>query len=231
MRRSLLCGVYYMNNGLLMDDAELTVSFRRARDQHEQINVLADLCCTSPMEIAKRLELLGELKGTGLSPRMFSSTYYPVQPAGEPPPRRRGRPLSFDATQAHALFAAGKSDIEIALALATSSQAVRKWRYSVGLMRPKGGVMVKKTQHMEVEQAAATAAPEIMAVPEAELPPAREELPLARLADILVALEKDGAPDKRVLIGGEPVRGLTVRARYDGSTADGPAEIVVELER
>lgn len=134
------------------------------------------------MKIAERLDYLGELDGTGLSPQMFSNHYYPVQAANGPPPRRRGRPLTFDPDKARELYAAGRTDSEIAYECATTTKAIKCWRYSVGLIRPKGGNMMKKSTNTAAK-AAADAAAAAAAEPEEKKAP--EGLSLARLSELL----------------------------------------------
>ena len=73
-----------------MDDTELSISFRQAKDKRDQIGVLSDLTMTSPQEIAERLDRLGLLEGTGLRPEQFSNHYIAVEPAyGRRRPYRR----------------------------------------------------------------------------------------------------------------------------------------------
>lgn len=114
-------------NGLLMDDTELAISFRGAKDPRAQIGVLADLNCASPRAVAQRLHELGELTASGLEPSEFSNVFALDESL------RRGRPSRFDEKKARELWQQGLPDIEIASRIGVERHTIYKWRERAGL--------------------------------------------------------------------------------------------------
>ena len=107
-----------------MSDDEIRVSFHTAKDQKAQVRVLAELNATTQQAMAEKLKALGcdvpelpEVKQTPL----------------------RAHDVLFDEGRARALFAEGKTDLEIAEMLGISVYAFATWRRKNGMKRPKGG--------------------------------------------------------------------------------------------
>ena len=111
----------------MMPDDELTVMWRQAKDQREQVKILAELNGVSTAVMAEKLRGLGcEL------PELPAAWLRGV------PPLKAKDPI-FDLDRARALFAEGKSDLEIAEMLGVSVYAFATWRRKNGMKRPKGG--------------------------------------------------------------------------------------------
>ena len=111
----------------MMPDDELTVMWRQAKDQREQVKILAELNGVSTAVMAEKLTALG--------------CQLPELPAAwlrGVPPLKAKDPI-FDPDRARALFAEGKSDLEIAEMLGISVYAFATWRRKNGMKRPKGG--------------------------------------------------------------------------------------------
>lgn len=129
-----------------MDDTELSISFRQAKDKRDQIGVLSDLTMTSPQEIAERLDKLGLLEGTGLRPEQFSNHYIAVEPAygrRRPYKPRGAKSVQIDLERGRAMFEAGATDEEIAEAFGVRPYRVAEWRSQNGLTRTRGGDRTK----------------------------------------------------------------------------------------
>lgn len=115
----------------MMDDGELTVMWRQAKDQREQVKILAELNGVSTAVMAEKLRGLGcEL------PELPSSWLHGV------PPLKAKDPI-FDLDRARALFAEGKSDLEIAEMLGCSVSQFAVWRRKNGLLRDTGSAAHK----------------------------------------------------------------------------------------
>lgn len=129
-----------------MDDTELSISFRQAKDKRDQIGVLSDLTMTSPQEIAERLDKLGLLEGTSLRPEQFSNHYIAVEPAygrRRPYKPRGAKSVQIDLERGKAMFEAGATDEEIAEAFGVRPYRVAEWRSQNGLARTRGGDRTK----------------------------------------------------------------------------------------
>lgn len=129
-----------------MDDTELSISFRQAKDKRDQIGVLSDLTMTSPQEIAERLDRLGLLEGTGLRPEQFSNHYIAVEPAygrRRPYKPRGAKAVQIDLERGKEMFEAGATDEEIAEAFGVRPYRVAEWRSQNGLARTRGGDRTK----------------------------------------------------------------------------------------
>lgn len=129
-----------------MDDTELSISFRQARDKRDQIGVLSDLTLTSPFEIATRLDKLGLLDGTGIRPDQFPNRYVAVEPAyGRRRPYKPRGAISnqIDDARGRELFAKGATDEEIADEFGVKLYRIIDWRRKNGLARSRGGDRTK----------------------------------------------------------------------------------------
>lgn len=139
-----------MADAQYMGDEELAISFRQAKDKRAQIGVLADLNLCSPFAVAERLENLGELKGTGLTPEQFNKTFTPLDGSlRSSKGKRRKKTWPFDEQAARALYEAGKTDDEMRLALGTTSYQIKSWRFANGFSRPMGTLSHKKFKAKE----------------------------------------------------------------------------------
>ena len=115
----------------MMPDDELTVMWRQAKDQREQVKILAELNGVSTAVMAEKLRGLGcEL------PELPSSWLHGV------PPLKAKDPI-FDMDRARALFAEGKSDLDIAEMLGCSVSQFAVWRRKNGLRRDTGAAAHK----------------------------------------------------------------------------------------
>ena len=107
----------------MMPDDELTVMWRQAKDQREQVKILAELNGVSTAVMAEKLTALG--------------CQLPELPAAwlrGVPPLKAKDPI-FDLDRARALFAEGKSDLEIAEILGCSVDKFARWRTQNGMKR------------------------------------------------------------------------------------------------
>ena len=107
-----------------MDDAEIRTSYNTAKNQAAQVQVLAELNAVTPSAMAAKLRELG--------------CDVPVLQEVKQKPLR-AKEVLFDENRARALFAEGKSDLEIAEMLGISVYAFATWRRKNGMKRPKGG--------------------------------------------------------------------------------------------
>ena len=115
----------------MMPDDELTVMWRQAKDQREQVKILAELNGVSTAVMAEKLTALGcQL------PELPASWMHGV------PPLKAKDPI-FDLDRARALFAEGKSDLEIAEILGCSEYQFARWRRNNGLRRDTGAAAHK----------------------------------------------------------------------------------------
>lgn len=145
---------------LLMDDTELSISFRKAKNKREQIGVLADLNLCAPYVIAERLESMGLLTGTGLIPENFSAKFQAVSSATTDrktgkhryPDMRAARDTGpMDELRAMELFKEGLDDLQMAETLGVSPTRVKRWRQRMHLLRPRGGGRPRKKKTEETE--------------------------------------------------------------------------------
>ena len=133
---------------MVMSDEEIIVSFKQAKNQKHQVNVLADLNGTNTVEMRQHLVKLGLLA-----------------PPAAPSPK--SVPV-IDELRAMELFKAGETDLNIAEMLGVSIHTIKGWRKRNGFMRPRGGSRPKKQL-----QAAPAAEPQPdAAVPAASRSPA-----------------------------------------------------------
>lgn len=109
-----------------MSDDEIRVSYNTAKNQAAQVQVLADLNATTQVVMAEKLRELG--------------CDVPELPEVKQKPLR-AHDVFFDEDLARALFAEGKSDLDIAEMLGISVYAFAAWRRKSGLKRPRGGDM------------------------------------------------------------------------------------------
>lgn len=114
-----------------MDDAEIRTSYNTAKDPKAQIKVLAELNVTTPSAIAAKLRELG--------------CDVPDMPEVKQRPLR-AHDLLFDEDRARALFADGKSDLDIAEMLGISVSTFAAWRRKNGMKRPMGGAAPRKAR-------------------------------------------------------------------------------------
>ena len=142
-----------------MDDAEIRTSYNTAKDPKAQIKVLAELNVTTPSAIAEKLRELG--------------CDVPDMPEVKQRPLR-AHDVLFDEDRARALFADGKSDLDIAEMLGISVSTFAAWRRKNGMKRPMGGAAPRKAR-TAAKQKPCKAQPPMP--PEAETPapePAQE---------------------------------------------------------
>ena len=114
-----------------MDDAEIRTSYNTAKDPKAQIKVLAQLNVTTPSAIAATLRELG--------------CDVPDMPEVKQRPLR-AHDVLFDEDRARALFADGKSDLDIAEMLGISVSTFAAWRRKNGMKRPMGGAAPRKAR-------------------------------------------------------------------------------------
>lgn len=133
-----------------MDDAEIRTSYNTAKNPAAQVQVLAELNATTPAVMAAKLRELG--------------CDVPVLQEVKQKPLR-AKEVLFDENRARALFAEGKSDLEIAEMLGVSVYQFGEWRRKNGMKRHAGG-RVPGTK--KVKQAPCRAQPPMP--PEAETP-------------------------------------------------------------
>lgn len=134
-----------------MDDAEIRTSYNTAKNREAQVRVLAELNATTPAAMAAKLRELG--------------CDVPEIPEVKQRPLR-AHDVLFDENRARALFAEGKSDLDIAEMLGISVYAFAEWRRKSGLKRPKGGALQNRTKR--TNPAPCRAQPPMP--PEAEMP-------------------------------------------------------------
>ena len=114
-----------------MDDAEIRTSYNTAKNQAAQVQVLAELNAVTPSAMAAKLRELG--------------CDVPEMPKVKQRPLR-AHDLILDETRARALFADGKSDLDIAEMLGVSVYAFATWRRKNGMKRPTVGELKKMEQ-------------------------------------------------------------------------------------
>ena len=107
-----------------MDDTEIRNSYNTAKNPAAQVQVLAELNAVPQAVMAEKLRELG--------------CDVPVLQEVKQKPLR-AKEVLFDENRARALFAEGKSDLEIAEMLGISVYAFATWRRKNGMKRPKGG--------------------------------------------------------------------------------------------
>lgn len=194
-----------------MDDTELRTSYNTAKNQAAQVQVLAELNAVPQAVMAEKLRELG--------------CDVPVLQEVKQKPLR-AKEVLFDENRARALFAEGKSDLEIAEMLGISVYAFATWRRKNGMKRPKGGERLEMQKPPKSK--VCKAQPPIP--PEAEIPepvPAPEtagggsqtavaaeetRISAGRLGLTLVDLEKR-YPGLMLTVNGAAVRSLCLNVR------------------
>ena len=201
----------------MMPDDELTVMWRQAKDQREQVKILAELNGVSTAVRAEKLRGLGcEL------PELPASWMHGA------PPLKAKDPI-FDMDRASALFAEGKSDLEIAEMLGCSVTQFAVWRRKNGLRRDTGAAAHKAPKKARMPQRSSCQSKPPMP-PEVETPepvPAQEtagdgsqrtaaavetRISAGRLGQTLVDLEKR-YPGLTITVNGAAVRALCLNVR------------------
>ena len=201
----------------MMPDDELTVMWRQAKDQREQVKILAELNGVSTAVMAEKLRGLGcEL------PELPAAWLHGV------PPLKAKDPI-FDMDRARALFAEGKSDLDIAELLGCSVTQFAVWRRKNGMRRARGEAAHKAPRKARKPQRSACQSKPPMP-PEVETPepvPAPEtagggsqtavaavetRISAGRLGQTLVDLEKR-YPGLMLTVNGAAVRSLCLNVR------------------
>lgn len=199
----------------MMDDGELIVMWRQAKDQREQVKILAELNGVSTAVMAEKLRGLGcEL------PELPASWLHGVPPLKEKDP-------IFDLDRARALFAEGKSDLEIAEMLGCSVSQFAVWRRKNGLRRDTGAAAHKAPRKARKPQPPACKAKPPMPPWEETPEPVPEtagggsqtavaavdtRISAGRLGQTLVDLEKR-YPGLMLTVNGAAVRSLCLNVR------------------
>lgn len=197
-----------------MDDTEIRTSYNTAKNQAAQVQVLAELNAVTPSAMAAKLRELG--------------CDVPEMPEVKQRPLR-AHDVLFDEARARALFAEGKSDLDIAEMLGISVSVFVSWRRSNGMKRPRGGNMSawSKPGHAqppmppEAETPAPESAPET-AAPVSHSPMAvqQKQNSAEELGRVLLDLAKR-YPGLTLTVNGETVTSLCliVRVPMNGEDA------------
>ena len=189
-----------------MDDTEIRTSYNTAKNQAAQVQVLAELNAVPQAVMAEKLRELG--------------CDVPVLPEVKQRPLR-AHDLILDETRARALFAEGKSDLEIAEMLGISVYAFATWRRKNGMKRPKGGERLE----MQKPPKSKVCKAQPPTPPEAEFPapePAPETAAPVSHSPMAVQQKQDSAEELgRVL--------LDLAKRYPGLTLTVNGETVTSL--
>lgn len=188
-----------------MDDTEIRTSYNTAKNQAAQVQVLAELNAVTPSAMAAKLRELG--------------CDVPEMPKVKQRPLR-AHDVLFDEARARALFAEGKSDLDIAEMLGISVSVFVSWRRSNGMKRPRGGNMSawSKTGHAkppmppEAETPAPEPAPETAAPGSQPLMSAPKPTSAAALGRVLLDLA-ERYPDIVLTVNGAAVRSLCLNVR------------------
>ena len=114
-----------------MDDTEIRTSYNTAKNQAAQVQVLSELNATTPQAMAAKLRELG--------------CDVPEPPTVKQRPLR-AHDVLFNEDRARALFAEGKSDLDIAEMLGISVSTFAAWRRKNGMKRPMGGAAPRKAR-------------------------------------------------------------------------------------
>ena len=195
-----------------MDDAEIRTSYNTAKNQAAQVQVLSELNAVPQAVMAEKLRELG--------------CDVPVLQEVKQKPLR-AKEVLFDENRARALFAEGKSDLEIAEMLGISVYAFATWRRKNGMKRPMGGAAPRKDRTAAKQKPCRSQPP---MPPEAEFPapePAPEtagsgsqatvaavetKISAGRLGQTLLDLEKR-YPGLMLTVNGAAVRALCLNVR------------------
>ena len=194
-----------------MDDAEIRTSYNTAKDPKAQIKVLAELNVTTPSAIAAKLRELG--------------CDVPDMPEVKQRPLR-AHDVLFDEDLARALFAEGKSDLDIAEMLGISVSTFAAWRRKNGMKRPMGGAAPRKARTAakqkpckaqppmppEAETPAPEPAPETAAPGSQPLMSSPKPTSAAALGRVLLDLA-ERYPDIVLTVNGAAVQALCLNVR------------------
>ena len=188
-----------------MDDAEIRTSYNTAKNQAAQVQVLAELNDVTPSAMAEKLRELG--------------CDVPEMPKVRQKPLR-AHDVLFDEALDRALFAEGKSDLDIAEMLGISVSVFVSWRRSNGMKRPRGGNMSawSKPGHAqppmppEAETPAPETAPETAAPGSQPLMSAPKPTSAAALGRVLLDLA-ERYPDLVLTVNGVSVRSVCLNVR------------------
>ena len=194
-----------------MDDTEIRNSYNTAKNQAAQVQVLAELNAVTPSAMAAKLRELG-----CDVPEMPKVNQRPL----------RAHDVLFNEDRARALFADGKSDLDIAEMLGISVSTFATWRRKNGMKRPKGG----ERWEMQKPPKSKVCKAQPPTPPEAEFPapePAPEtagsgsqatvaavetKISAGRLGQTLLDLEKR-YPGLMLTVNGAAVRALCLNVR------------------
>ena len=188
-----------------MDDTEIRTSYNTAKNQAAQVQVLAELNAVTPSAMAAKLRELG--------------CDVPEMPEVKQRPLR-AHDVLFDEARARALFAEGKSDLDIAEMLGISVSVFVSWRRSNGMERPRGGNMsawrkpghAKPPMPPEAETPAPEPAPETAAPRSQPLMSAPKPTSAAALGRVLLDLA-ERYPDIVLTVNGATVQSLCLNVR------------------
>ena len=194
-----------------MDDTEIRNSYNTAKNPAAQVQVLSELNATTPQAMAAKLRELG--------------CDVPEPPTVKQRPLR-AHDVLFDENRARALFAEGKSDLEIAEMLGISVYAFATWRRKNGMKRPKGGerLEMQKPPKSKVCKAQPPTPPEVeIPAPEpapetagsgsqATVAAVETKISAGRLGQTLLDLEKR-YPGLMLTVNGAAVRALCLNVR------------------
>ena len=194
-----------------MDDAEIRTSYNTAKDPKAQIKVLAELNAVTPSVMAAKLLELG--------------CDVPEMPKVKQRPLR-AHDVLFNEDRARALFADGKSDLDIAEMLGISVSTFAAWRRKNGMKRPMGGAAPRKARTAakqkpckaqppmppEAETPAPEPAPETAAPGSQPLMSAPKPTSAAALGRVLLDLA-ERYPDIVLTVNGAAVQALCLNVR------------------
>ena len=184
-----------------MDDAEIRTSYNTAKNQAAQVQVLAELNAVTPSAMAAKLRELG--------------CDVPEPPEVKQKPLR-AHDVLFDENRARALFAEGKSDLDIAEMLGISVKQFAEWRRKNGMKRPRGGNMStwSKPGHAQppMPPEAETPEPETAVPGSQPLVPEPKPTSAAALGRVLLDLA-ERYPDLVLTVNGVSVRSLCLNVR------------------
>ena len=195
-----------------MDDTEIRNSYNTAKNPAAQVQVLAELNAVPQAVMAEKLRELG--------------CDVPVLQEVKQKPLR-AKEVLFDENRARALFAEGKSDLEIAEMLGISVYAFATWRRKNGMKRPMGGAAPRKDR-TAAKQKPCRSQPPIppeVEIPELESSPetsgsgsqatvaaVETKISAGRLGQTLLDLEKR-YPGLMLTVNGAAVRALCLNVR------------------
>ena len=191
---------------LEMSNDELRVSYNTAKNQTAQVQVLAELNAVTPNFMAEKLRSIG--------------CDVPELPPVKQRPLR-AKEVLFDENRGRALFADGKSDLEIAEMLGISVNQFALWRRKSGMMRRKGGSEQRRIK--EVPPAPCrTQPPTTVHIPHPDrtaalgghpiLPASPMQTSVEALGEVLLDLAKR-YPGLILTVNGAPVRALCLNVR------------------